>query len=122
MPGQLVHFELPADDTERARAFWSSLFGWTFEGWEGPVEYHQTQAGGPPGGAIYPKQDGEHGPLVYFDVEDIGSAVERIRELGGEADDAAPIPHVGWYARCSDTEGNRFSLFAADESVEADGE
>lgn len=122
MPGQLVHFELPAEDTERARGFWSSLFGWTFEGWEGSVEYHQTQAGGPPGGAIYPAQGGERGPIVYFGVDDIGAAVARTRELGGEADDPAAIPHVGWYARCSDTEGNRFSLFAPDESVRGDGE
>ena len=31
MPGQIVHIEIPADDTEQARAFWGSLFGWQFE-------------------------------------------------------------------------------------------
>ena len=29
-----------------------------------------------------------------------------------------PIPHVGWFARCTDTEGNEFSLFQSDESVD----
>lgn len=119
MPGRLVHFELPADDSGRARKFWSTLFGWTFQGWDGPVEYHMTEAGGQPGGAIYPSQEGERGPVVYFDVEDIRAGVERVRDLGGEADDAQPIPGVGWYARCRDTEGNAFSLFQSDESVPA---
>ena len=32
-----------------------------------------------------------------------------------------PIPHVGWFAHCTDTEGNEFSLFESDESVTTDG-
>ena len=31
MPGQIVHFEIPADDTAQGREFWGSLFGWQFE-------------------------------------------------------------------------------------------
>ena len=120
MPGRLVHFELPAERTERAREFWGSLFGWTFSSWDAPVEDHMTQAGGDPGGAIYPSQQGERGPVVYFDVDDMDATVARVRELGGEADDAMAIPGVGWFARCSDTEGNRFSLFKSDETVPAE--
>jgi predicted enzyme related to lactoylglutathione lyase len=33
MPGQIVHFEIPADDTTKGREFWGSLFGWQFEAW-----------------------------------------------------------------------------------------
>jgi len=117
VPGRLVHFELPAENTERAREFWGSLFGWTFSSWDAPVEYHMTQAGGDPGGAIYPSQGGERGPVVYFDVDDVDATVARVRELGGEAEDAMAIPGVGWFARCADSEGNQFSLFKSDESV-----
>ena len=42
MPGQLVHIEIPADDTEQAREFWGSLFGWQFEAFPGGSEYHMT--------------------------------------------------------------------------------
>jgi predicted enzyme related to lactoylglutathione lyase len=42
-----------------------------------------------------------------------------VRKLGGEAENKEPIPHVGWFARCKDTEGNPFSLFQSDESVAA---
>ena len=38
MAGNLMHFEIPAENAQRARSFWSSLFGWTFREWSGPVE------------------------------------------------------------------------------------
>jgi predicted enzyme related to lactoylglutathione lyase len=40
-----------------------------------------------------------------------------VRELGGTADDKQPIPSIGWYSHCMDTEGNTFGLFQSDESV-----
>ena len=116
MAGRLVHFEFPADDTARARDFWSGLFGWSFRGWEGPIEYHSTE-GVEPTGAIYPAQGGERGPIVYFDVDDVDAAVARVRELGGKAEDRQPIPGIGWYSRAEDTEGNRFSLYQHDASA-----
>jgi predicted enzyme related to lactoylglutathione lyase len=112
----IVHFELPADDTGRAKGFWGGLFGWKFREWQGPIEYNLLD-GGEPGGAIYPAQKGERGPIVYFGTEDIDAAIAEIGELGGSADEKQPIPSIGWFARCKDTEGNHFSLFQADESV-----
>lgn len=117
MAGEVVHFELPADDTARAREFYSSLFGWSFDTWEGPVEYHQAQPAAGPSGAIYPSQEGERRPIVYFGTDDIRATVRRIRDLGGSADDPEPIPGIGWYARCRDTEGNPISLYESDPSV-----
>jgi len=74
--------------------------------------------GGEPGGAVYPSEElAGTGPIVYFGTEDIDATVASVRANGGEADDKRPIPSVGWFARCKDTEGNAFSLFQADESV-----
>ena len=115
MPGQLVHFEMPAQDAARAKQFYSSLFGWQFRDWEGPVEYHMFE--GQPGGAVYPSQEGEQGVMVYFDADDINAEAARVRELGGEAGEPAPIPGIGWYAHCKDPDGNKFGLFQTDESV-----
>lgn len=43
MAGQMVHFEIPAGDTSKAREFWGSLFGWEFQEFPGaPTEYHMT--------------------------------------------------------------------------------
>jgi uncharacterized protein len=115
MAGKIVHFELPAADAGRAKAFWGGLMGYEFRDMEGPVEYHMFD--GEPAGAIYPSESPGSGPIVYFGVADIDAAVERARELGGQAEDKQPIPHVGWFAHCRDTEGNNFSLFQADDSV-----
>lgn len=121
MPGQLVHFEMPARDAGRAKVFYEGLFGWSFGPSTGPVEYYMTEAGDAPTGAIYPSESVQRGPIVYFDTEDIRASAARVRELGGASDEPQPIPHVGWFARCSDTEGNEFSLFQSDESVPAHG-
>ena len=112
----IVHFELPAADAARAKGFWGELLGWKFQTWEGPVEYHMLD-GAEPGGAIYPSEEAGTGPVVYFGTEDMDASLDQVRALGGTADDKQPIPTVGWFARCQDTEGNSFSLFQSDESV-----
>jgi predicted enzyme related to lactoylglutathione lyase len=118
MAGKLVHFEIAAADSGRAMGFYKSVFGWEFQESEMPdVEYNLTRAGGEPGGAIYPAE--EQGILVYFDTDDIDGSVAKVREAGGEAEDKAPIPHVGWFSHCKDTEGSSFGLFQTDESVTA---
>jgi len=33
----IVHFEIPADDVERSKNFYTDLFGWKIENWPGPV-------------------------------------------------------------------------------------
>ena len=117
MAGKLVHFELPATDTARAREFWSGLFGWKFQSWQEPVEYHMTE-GIEPVGAIFRAEQTQSGNLVaYFDTDDIDRSIVRIRELDGDAGEKQPIPGIGWFARCKDSEGNAFSLFQGDDSA-----
>ena len=118
MAGSLVHFELPSEDALRAKQFWSG-FGWTFNdpGMAG-LQYWMTQTGQSQGGAIF-EADGPGGMIVYFDTDDIDASVARVRELGGTSDEKPPIPHIGRFARCADTEGNDFSLFQRDDSVSA---
>jgi len=69
MPGQIVHLEIPADDTAQAREFWGSLFGWQFENYPAPSEYHMTRLA---------EQQG--------DREDVLSNVAAGRPLGRLAD------------------------------------
>ena len=57
--------------------------------------------------------------LARCNTDDIDRDVTRVRELGGKAEGKEAIPHVGWFARCEDTEGNKFSFFQSDESVPA---
>ena len=111
MAGQPVHIEIPAADTAKAREFWASLFGWEFQAFEGsPSEYLTTQFSDSTGAAIF-KPDGEtQGMRVYFDVDNIEAGSARVRELGGQAGDAMPVPGMGWFAYCTDVGGNEFGL------------
>ena len=121
MAGNIVHFEINAKDANRAKRFYTSLFGWKYKDSEMPgIEYYLVD-GVNPGGAINPMQ-AEPGPVVYFDTDDIGASVSKVRELGGKAEDKLPIPGQGWFAPCVDTEGNKFSLFQNDPSVTAETE
>ena len=120
MGKKVVHVEYPAKDVERAAQFWSGVGGWTIEDAGVPgVDYRMFQEGDQ-GGAVYPPPDGSdmQGPIVYYGSEDIDADIAKVRELGGEADDKQPIPGVGWFARCKDTEGSPFSFFQSDESVQ----
>ena len=120
MANSIVHFELPAKDTKRARSFYESVFGWSFRDAMPEFEYLMTE-NIEPVGAVYAQQSGEQGPIVYFSTDDIDGACAKVRDRGGEADDKQPIPEIGWFARCKDTEGNAFSLFQPDDSVPAPG-
>ena len=118
MPGKLVHFELPVQDTQRAKSFWSGVFGWEFGDSAMPdFEYYMVRTGEDQGGAIMRSDKPADSPIVYYDTDDIDTHVARINDLGGRAEGKQPIPGVGWFARAWDTEGNPFSLFQSDESV-----
>ena len=114
---KIVHFEIPADDTARAKQFWGALFDVEFQTYEGPIEYHMFQNDDQTGGGLYPRQEGEKGLITYFGVDDIDAARAKVQELGGTAEEKAPVPGMGWYARAQDTEGNSFSFWQTDETA-----
>ena len=115
---QIVHFEIPADDTGKSREFYGGLFGWEFQNFPGPSEYWM--------GEIVPKQSGvaitnmepgKRGTRAYFDVADIKAGGARVKELGGEASDPMSVPNMGWFVTCKDPQGNEFGLWQADSSA-----
>ena len=122
MPGQVVHLEIPSDDTGKAREFYGSLFGWQFEAYPGPSEYHMTRTSDTSGAAITNMEPGKRGARVYFDVDDINAGAAKVRELGGEADDPQPVPNMGWFVTGKDTEGNPIGLWQNDPNASMPGE
>jgi predicted enzyme related to lactoylglutathione lyase len=119
MAGAIVHTEIPADDTGKSQEFWGGLFGWKFEAFPGPFEYHMSQISNDAGVAITNMESGKHGTRSYFAVDDINAGAARVKELGGEAGDAMPVPSRGWFAVCKDPHGNDFGLWQVDESAQA---
>jgi uncharacterized protein len=115
MAGKPVHFEIAAKDTGRAQEFYKGMFGWQFQGMEGPTEYHMTQLGDDAGAGIFP---GDPGAIrVYFDVDDVNAGTARVKELGGKADDPQAVPGMGWFSTAEDTEGNPIGLWQTDPSA-----
>jgi uncharacterized protein len=116
MAGNIVHFEINAKDTSRAKRFYSALFGWKYKDSDIPgIEYYLIDGANPPG-AINPNQQ-EPGPVVYFDTDDIDASIGKVRDSGGKSDDKQAVPGQGWFAACVDPEGNKFSLYQNDPSV-----
>jgi uncharacterized protein len=115
---EVVHVEWPAGDADRLQKFLEGLFDWQFKRMM-EMDYRMAQAGGQEGAAVYASDDDKRGLMAYYGVDDIDGKVARVRELGGESEDKIPVPGMGWFSRCEDTEGNAFGLWQNDESAAA---
>ena len=116
MGKKVVHIEFPAKDLDRGKKFWESVGGWSLNdaGMQG-MQYLMAQEGDQ-GAAIF-SMEGAAGTTIYLGTDNIDGDLAKVRELGGEAEDKQPIPSIGWFARCKDSEGNDFSLYQSDENA-----
>ena len=118
---RVVHFEISADDPERARSFYEAIFGWTFTKWEGDKPYWLVTTGpneepGINGGMFVRK--GPVGHVNTVDVDDIDAFLEKVTAHGGKiAVSKMAIPGVGWLAYCQDSEESVFGLMQEDASA-----
>lgn len=117
MAGRVVHVEIGAADADRAQSFYSGVFGWEIGPPMSPeMDYRMFQTGENEGGAI--AGGAETGNFtVYLDTEDIDASLAKVSEHGGTAGEKTPVPGFGWFAACTDTEGNAFSLWQGDDSA-----
>jgi predicted enzyme related to lactoylglutathione lyase len=70
-------------------------------------------------GDAVPLFDGRSGnPRDYVVVDDIDSALVRVRRLGGVTEGKTAVKGMGWSALCSDSEGNTFRLWQVDSAAE----
>ena len=114
--GDLTHFEIPAEDPDRARDFYQRLFGWSFQEMPGYEGYHlfTTPAGEEAiGGAIGKR--GVSAPekmRTYVWVDSIDDTLPNVAEAGGTVvETKAEVPGQGWYAVLVDPEGNEIALW-----------
>ncbi len=107
MSGEPLHFEMGVPDAVRAREFFGKLLGWKFETTSGDNAWIET--GGIRGGLH--SDDPDRSIVVYFSVPDIEAAVQRVRELGGDASEPGPQEASGRYVSCRDDQGVTFGLY-----------
>lgn len=122
MASRVIHFEIQADDVQRAKAFYEKTFEWTVQQWMSTeqgagMDYYGLITGpdGTPGinGGMY--QRPAEKPLHTYDctiqVDDIDKAIEAVKANGGTVtSEKMQIPGVGWFAGGLDTEGNKFGM------------
>ena len=116
MGKKIVHVEFPAQDVERGKKFWEGVGGWSLNDAGMPGMQYLMFQEGDQGGAVF-GMEGAAGTTIYLGTDDIDADLAKVRELGGDADEKQPIPSIGWFARCKDSEGNEFSLYQSDESA-----
>jgi predicted enzyme related to lactoylglutathione lyase len=115
MPANLASFAIHVDDTDRAIAFYTRVFGWRFEPW-GPPGFYLIQTGedGAPGvqGLMHKRHaprtgTGLNGFEPTFAVDDLDAVAAAVEANGGTMTmQPAQIPTVGTLIRFLDTEGN----------------
>lgn len=126
---RVVHFEIQADDIERAKKFYKDVMGWEIsqimeKEKGGAMDYWQIITGDSvPGinGGLYKRSDGPDAFHLYdctVEVADIDKAVEAVKAHGGTITrEKSELPGVGWFASAKDTEGNRFGIMQATDWV-----
>ena len=133
----IVHFEIPADNLERAEKFYKDLFGWKIEKLHSSTDDNQltSAATGQPieywiitttddkgnkaiGGGMMKRQMPEHHITNYINVPSVDEYSRKVERSGGKV--VAPkhaVPTMGYFALCLDTENNAFAIWESNENA-----
>jgi hypothetical protein len=114
-----VHFDIAADDPDRAMKFYKAVFGWKFNKWDGPLDYWLVTTGekDEPGinGGISRRNKQMPGVMNTIGVQSVDRYMKKIETKGGKIlMPKMAIPGIGWFATCQDTEGNVFGIIQED--------
>jgi uncharacterized protein len=111
--GEINHIEFPADDPERAMAFYTAVAGWEFSSMDGMPEYWVFRSGEGYGGAVG-KRGISTGKAIrdYITVDSIDDALAAAVRTGGSIAEAkTEIPGMGFFAVVTDPEGSEVGLY-----------
>lgn len=121
MSGRVVHFEIPFDDGDRARAFYRDVFGWELMEMPemsytlvttGPVDENGSTEPGYINGGMLRRESPNEGPIVVIEVDDIDAALATIEQQGGTTLlGRQQVGEMGWSAYFKDVEGNSMGLW-----------
>ncbi len=105
--GDVAYVTLAVPGSQRARAFYGAVLGWTFS--PGTVEDGWSVDGATPHVGLWGGAD-EPGVQLCFSVPDVARALAAVRDGGGTGDEPAVRPY-GLLAECTDPSGLRFQLW-----------
>lgn len=117
----IIHFDMGADDPERAKKFYQELFGWKFTLLPGPMNYHLIETTGlngekGVGGGMAKRENPQQTGITNFiGVVSLDESSKKVTESGGKIiQPKQTLSGWGYLAVCLDTENNVFGLFQED--------
>ena len=119
---RVTHFEITADDPDRAAAFYKKAFGWDFHEMGGPFKYLLATTGPKDqvgiDGAIMARQDHKQKIINTLGVDNWEASAKAIKDAGGKMLGAKQaVAGLGWFAYFTDTEGNIAGIFQTDKNA-----
>ena len=131
----IVHFEIPSDNLERTKKFYTELFGWKMEKMPGTDQREywtfftttndRGSSGGGEGdelrtvsGGMMERQMPQEPIMIYIGVDSVTEYSNKVESLGGKViKQKTEVPGYGWFAICTDTENNGFALWEANANT-----
>jgi predicted enzyme related to lactoylglutathione lyase len=115
------HFEIAADDVNRAQEFYKKVFGWTMQRMNNPVrpeeDYWTFETKDDEGkrglsGGLMKRQSPQQTVTNYITVSSIDEYSSKINQSGGKIIiPKITLPNMGFISVCLDSENNMFGLF-----------
>ena len=116
---RVIHFEITADQPERAVKFYEEVFGWKTQRWGGGKQTYWLMSTGKeqPGidGGIMGRQPEFPAIINTIGVASVDDFLKKVSASGGKiVKPRFAIPGIGYQAYCTDTEGNMFGIHQSD--------
>jgi uncharacterized protein len=119
---KVVHFEIPADDVDRAKQFYGKTFGWHLDDAQGmdyttvgTVAVDEQQMPTEPGainGGMMKRSSDVPSPVITINVDSVDDALKQVEAGGGSTvRSRQEIPGMGAFGYFKDTEGNVMGLW-----------
>lgn len=119
---KVIHFEIPADDLERAKKFYQEIFGWELTDFP-EMDYtivktvetdekNMPKEVGAINGGMMKRSSPDENPIIVIEVPSVDEYLAKIEQKGGKT--AMPkekVGDMGLYARVTDTEGNVIGIW-----------
>ena len=114
----IAHFEIPVDDAERAKKFYTELFGWKIERFSSEMEYWMIAPQEGTGGGMMKRQHPDQKIMDYLGVHSVLESSAKVEKIGGKVlMPKMAVPNMGYFAVCMDTEGNVFGIWEEDSQA-----
>lgn len=113
----ITHFEIPSNNAEKFKAFYSTVFGWEFMDIPemnytivrtSPMGENNMPSvpGAVNGGMLSAEENGGLFPVLVIEVPDIDAHIELVKQNNGAIImEKHAVGEMGWYARFTDPSG-----------------